>query len=136
MRGYTDGSWDLFHYGHLKMLQACADQCDELIVGVATQRLHKLKKGEIPVIPFRERMAIISALRCVDRAIPHDSLGVEDYAHWMPDIRFIGGDYGGFGQAQADTLKWCEENGIQVVKIPRTIGVSTSMLKRELCHRR
>ena len=67
--GYTAGAYDLFHIGHLNLLQNAKSFCDKLIVGVSTDELvsYKYKK---PVIPFTERIEIVRQCKYVDLTIP------------------------------------------------------------------
>lgn len=63
--GYTTGVYDMFHIGHLNILQRAREQCDFLVVGVSTDELVQKEKSKTPVISFEERCAIVGALRCV-----------------------------------------------------------------------
>ena len=65
--GYTSGAFDLFHVGHLNILRMSKEQCDELIVGVSTDELIHSYKGKNPIIPFNERIEIISNIKFVDK---------------------------------------------------------------------
>ena len=56
--GYTTGTFDLFHVGHLNLLEKAKENCEILIVGVSTDELVKDYKGELPVIPFEDRFGI------------------------------------------------------------------------------
>jgi glycerol-3-phosphate cytidylyltransferase len=69
-RMYTSGCFDLFHYGHLNILQRSKELCDYLIVGVSTDELILETKGTKPVIPYEERAKIISSIKYVDEVIP------------------------------------------------------------------
>ena len=64
--GYTTGVFDLFHIGHVKILQKAKSLCDKLIVGVSTDSLVKKYKNKKPIIPFSERVEVIRNSRCVD----------------------------------------------------------------------
>nr|WP_218972155.1 adenylyltransferase/cytidyltransferase family protein [Labilibaculum filiforme] len=71
-RMYTSGCFDLFHYGHLNILQKSKELCDYLIVGVSTDELILKTKGQKPVIPYEERAKIISSIKYVDEVIPQN----------------------------------------------------------------
>ncbi len=70
----TFGTFDLFHYGHLRLLERAAQYGDQLVVGVSTDELSLAKKGRRPVYNERHRKAIISALACVDDVFDERSL--------------------------------------------------------------
>ena len=67
---YTSGCFDIFHYGHLNILQKSKELCDYLVVGVSTDELIIKEKGKRPVIPFEERMKVVQAIKYVDEVIP------------------------------------------------------------------
>lgn len=69
-RMYTSGCFDIFHYGHLNILRKSKELCDYLIVGVSTDELILKEKGKVPVIPFEERIKVVSAIKYVDEVIP------------------------------------------------------------------
>ena len=68
--GYTTGVYDMFHIGHLNLIQRAKRECDYLIVGVSTDELVEREKNKTPVIPYEERAAIVQALRDVDEVVP------------------------------------------------------------------
>lgn len=70
--GYAPGVYDLFHIGHLNLLQQATEHCDQLVAGVLTDEMTERNKGLRPVVPFDERMAIVSSIRYVDEAVPED----------------------------------------------------------------
>ena len=62
--GYTTGTFDLFHVGHLNILEKAKENCEYLVVGVSTDELVKEYKGEFPIIPFEDRLRIVKSLKC------------------------------------------------------------------------
>lgn len=68
-RLYTSGCFDIFHHGHLNIIQKSKALCDHLIVGVSTDELIVREKGKPPVIPFEERVAMVKSISGVDEVI-------------------------------------------------------------------
>ena len=76
---------DLIHIGHLLHLQKC-NQYGHLTVGVLTDKATMEKKPK-PIIPFVERMAIVAALKCVDKVIPQETYSpLENVKKLKPDF--------------------------------------------------
>lgn len=121
----TYGTFDLFHIGHLKLLERLRALGDRLIVGVSTDEFNAIK-GKKTIIGFEDRIAIVRGLRCVDLAIPE-----ENWAQKVQDIRRHGVQVFGMGsdwEGRFDELKaHCE-----VVYLPRTEGVSSTQIKKTL----
>lgn len=87
--GLTSGSYDLFHNLHLVYLQRCRKYCDLLVVGVDSDDLVRSRKGSgRPLVPEHQRVAIVSALSCVQIAFILGS--VEGFGNavtlLMPDV--------------------------------------------------
>src|SRR5699024_129155 len=92
--GYVPGGFDMFHIGHLNIIRAAAQRCDVLIAGVATDESLIAMKHRPPVIPFAERMEIVSAIAVVDRVIPDHSIDKRVAHAQMPfDVLFKGDDW-------------------------------------------
>lgn len=70
--GYASGVFDLFHIGHLRLLETARGLCDHLLVGVSTDELVHAYKDRWPVIPYAERAEIVRALKCVDAVVRRD----------------------------------------------------------------
>lgn len=70
--GYAYVVADIFHIGHLRHLQRCKRYCDELIVGVLTDKATMEKKPR-PIIGYKERLEIVKNIKCVDKAIRQDT---------------------------------------------------------------
>lgn len=121
----TYGTFDLFHIGHLNMLKRAKELGDYLIVAVSSDAFN-LEKGKVCKIKDTERMAIVEAIRYVDKVILETSWEqkIEDVKKYDVDTFVIGEDWRG----KFDFLKeYCE-----VVYLPRTPGISTTELKQQL----
>jgi len=122
---YTSGTFDLFHYNHLRMINYARAIGDILIVGVSTDELVSSYKAK-PTIPFQERLQIIEALKTPDLVIPQHTLDHTELVKKLNIDAFVVGD-DWFGKY--DYLK---ELGIQVFYFPYGMGRSTSTLKKSI----
>ena len=121
----TYGTFDLFHIGHLKLLQRLSELGDELIVAVSTDEFNQ-EKGKKTIIPFEQRAEIVSNIKCVSQVIPEScwEQKIEDIKKYNIDIFAIGNDWEG----KFDFLKeHCEVNYLK-----RTEDISTTKLKESL----
>lgn len=121
----TYGTFDLFHIGHLRLLQRAAKLGDRLVVGVSTDEFNLLK-GKSCIQPYAERAQIIAALRVVDAVFPERcwEQKVSDIKRWNADVFVMGDDWAG----KFDYLQtYC-----RVVYLKRTPNVSTTGRKRIL----
>lgn len=118
----TYGTFDLFHRGHLRLLERARALGDRLVVAVSTDEFNE-GKGKRTVIPYADRAAIVQAIRFVDDVIPEES-----WAQKRDDIRRLGVTtfvMGDDWRGKFDDLKdLCE-----VVYLPRTSMVSTTSIK-------
>src|ERR1700678_3037570 len=121
-RVLTYGTFDLFHIGHIRLLERARALGDSLVVGLSTDEFN-LKKGKKSVFGYAERFAILSAVRHVDKIIPEDNWEqkLDDVIANEISVFVIGDDWEG----KFDFLKpHCE-----VVYLPRTSGISTTYIK-------
>ena len=123
----TYGTFDMFHIGHLRLLQRLKKLSDggELIVAVSTDEFNAIKKKKV-LIPYEQRAEIVANIKGVNKVIPEKSWEqkVEDIKKYNIDIFAIGEDWRG----KFDFLKeYCE-----VVYLPRTNNISTTQLKKSL----
>lgn len=118
----TFGTFDVFHVGHLRMIERAAALGDRLVVGVSADALNVRKKGREPVFSEQERLAIISALRPVDAVFLEESLELKrDYiVEHAADVLVMGDDWAGRFDEMKDV---CE-----VVYLSRTPAISTTAL--------
>jgi glycerol-3-phosphate cytidylyltransferase len=116
----TFGTFDVFHVGHVNVLERAKAFGARLIVGVSSDQLNYSKKSRFPVFSEKERMRIISSLHCVDEVFLEESLELKgDYIkNFDADVLIMGDDWKGKFDHYKDL---CE-----VIYLPRTEGVSTS----------
>lgn len=130
--GYTTGVFDMFHIGHLNVLANAKKECDHLIVGVTTDELSASKKGKVPVIPYEERLQIISSIRFVDQAVAQSSYDkIEAYQSYKFDKMFVGDDWKGTDKWNDLEIKF-KSLGVQIVYFPYTEGTSSTLLREKL----
>lgn len=131
VRVFTSGSFDLFHIGHLNILERSAALGDELIVGVSTDELIERYKGMPPIIPFAERFRIVSSLKCVTKVVKQVKLTeVAQLQREQIDIVTIGDDWVG---KYLEGLEWMHQQpGKEVVYFPYTPGISTTSIKKKI----
>ena len=119
-RVITFGTFDVFHVGHLRILERARALGGHLSVGVSTDALNYRKKGAYPVFPQEQRARIIAALKVVDRVFLEESL--EEKRKYIlaerAELLVMGDDWSG----KFDELRdLCE-----VVYLPRTPAISTT----------
>lgn len=121
----TYGTYDLFHIGHVRLFERIKQRFDHLIVAVSTDEFNAIK-GKQSVVPFADRVAMVSACRWVDEVIAE-----RDWEQKRLDIVAHGADavvMGSDWEGRFDHLKpLCE-----VVYLPRTEGVSSTELKADV----
>lgn len=129
--GYTQGVYDMFHIGHLNLINRAKECCEYLIVGVNTDELVQLYKNKTPVINQEERKTIIANIKAVDECILATTLDkVEEWKEFHYDAIFIGDDWKG-NERWMQTEKDLEPYGVKVVYLPHTDGVSSTILRPE-----
>ncbi len=118
----TNGTFDLFHIGHLRLLERARAMGDRLVVAVSSDTFNE-DKGKRTLIPYADRAAIVQALRIVDEVIPEESWDQkrDDIRRFNVTTFVMGDDWTG----RFDDLK----EVCDVVYLPRTEGVSTTALK-------
>lgn len=130
--GYTSGVFDLFHIGHLNILKKAKEECEYLIVAVSTDELVQSYKKKTPVIEFSERVAIVEAIKYVDKVIPQDSRDkLAAYKKYKFDVMFVGDDWRGKPLWEKLEQDLSEKDSI-VSYIPYTKKVSSTLLKEVL----
>ena len=132
--GYLMGVFDLFHTGHLNLIERAKDHCDILIVGVLSDEIVFEQKGSYPAIPLEDRMRVLAACRSVDKAIAVTDPNLSKVSEWERvhfDCLFSGNDYEGNPMWEYERTE-LEKRGATIRFFPYTGGISTSMIKEKI----
>lgn len=123
----TFGTFDVFHYGHLRILERAAAEGDRLVVGVSSDALNFSKKQVYPAIKQEQRLAIVKSLQCVDEVFYEESLEkkAEYCREYKADLLIMGDDH---DKEYDEMLK-----GICDTKyLPRTKEISSTHIKKSI----
>jgi glycerol-3-phosphate cytidylyltransferase len=132
---YIGGTFDLFHTGHTRLLREAKKVFDEVVVSLNTDEFATRYK-RVPVMTLLERAEVLQSCRYVDRVIVN--IGDENSA---PAILISGANYIVHGSDwQGDSLLkqmgidqlWLERNGIELLYLPHTPGISTTQIIERL----
>jgi len=130
--GYTQGTYDMFHIGHLNLIKNAKKNCDFLIVGVNSDDLVLSYKNKKTIVPIKERVAIIEELKSVDKVVVCNTL---DKTAIIKELNinkiFIGDDWKG-NPRWVKTKEDMAKIGVEVVFLPHTKGTSSTMLREKL----
>lgn len=120
---FTNGCFDVLHTGHLRVLRWAKKQGDTLIVGLNSDRsVRRLKGSARPLLPLRERAAMLAALKPVDYVTSFDDDTPESLIRRLrPDVLVKGGDWPTDRIAGRHYVR-------RVVRVPFLKGRSTSGL--------
>lgn len=130
--GFTQGTFDTFHIGHLNLIKNAKNQCEKLIVGVNTDILVHKYKNKIPLINEQDRLLLVKELRSVDDAILCDTLDkIEICKQLKFNAIFIGDDWKG-SERWLKTEKELLPMGTEVVYLKHTEGISSSMVRESM----
>lgn len=128
-KGYTQGVFDMFHIGHLNLINNAKKQCEQLVVGVNADDLVHSYKNKFPVVAEEERRTIAENIKSVDEAvIAHTLDKVVQLKNIGYDAIFIGDDWKGDARWE-QTIKDLAEYGVDVVFLPRTKGISSTSMR-------
>lgn len=130
--GYTTGVFDMFHIGHLNILRHAKEQCDYLIVGVTSDDLCYSRKGKYPIIPENERIAIVAAIRYVDKTVFQTDMNkITPVREYGCNAVFVGSDWKGT-KSWDNYEKQFSDIGVDVVYLAHTDGISSTILREKL----
>ncbi len=126
-RVLTYGTFDLLHYGHIRLLKRAKALGDYLIVALSTDEFNA-QKGKKAYHNYETRKKMLEAIRYVDLVIPEEcwEQKISDVQKYDVDIVVMGSDWA--GSDKFDYLKdYCD-----VVYLDRTEGISTTKIKKDL----
>ena len=121
----TYGTFDLFHVGHVRLLQRIREMGDRLIVGCSSDEFNALK-GKKTVIPYDHRAEILRACRFVDAVFPEHNWEQkrDDIRKYRVDLFAMGDDWTGKFDDLSDLC--------QVRYLTRTPSISSTTVKETL----
>ena len=132
--GYTQGVYDMLHIGHINLLNHAKEQCDRLIVGVNSDELVREYKHKTPVFSEEDRRVIIENLKAVDEAVIVNTLDKETALEkFRFNAIFIGDDWKGNPRWEK-TGEILHEKGVDLVFLPHTEGISSTILRDDVNH--
>lgn len=132
MVGYAPGVYDLFHIGHLRILQHASEHCDLLIAGVLSDEMAARAKGRLPVIPADERAEIVRHISFVDDVVIEDVPEKLDmWRHLGFDVIFKGDDWRGTPKGEKLERDFASV-GVSVEYFPYTAHTSSTLLRAAL----
>ena len=122
----TYGTFDLLHYGHIRLLKRAKELGDYLIVALSTDEFNQLKNKKA-YHNYETRKKMLEAIRYVDLVIPEENWNqkINDVKEYHVDTFLIGDD----SKGKFDFLK---DEGCEVVYLPRTPEISSSQIREDL----
>lgn len=141
---YTGGTFDLFHEGHLELLEAChrlAGKDGRVIVALNTDEFIERFKFNRPIMAFAERKKMLEACKYVDYVVPNvgeenSTITIDKWNkdNYPIDVVAIGSDWAGrdyYGQ-MGFTKEYLDERNLILIYIDRRTGQSTTNIKKKL----
>lgn len=132
---YTGGTFDLPHAGHVNFLRKCA-ALGEVVVALNTDEFIEQYKGKSPVMSYEERRTVLKEFKSVAQVIPNQN-GADSKPAILsvqPDIIAIGSDWAvkDYYKQMSFDQAWLDREGISLIYIPYTGGISSTEIKRRL----
>lgn len=130
--GYTSGVYDMFHIGHLNILERAKDMCETLVVGVTTDSLCFSRKNKYPIICESDRKSIVGAIRYVDKVVDQADMDKFSMVKSLgADAVFVGSDWKGTPAWDKYEREFAEI-GCTVVYLDHTDGISSTILREKI----
>ncbi len=137
MKVLTVGTFDLFHLGHLRLLNRCKNLAvdDKLVIGVNTCEFVEKYKGVKPIMNYHERSELIRQMYPTASVMPNDSESLEQMILDNDiDIIVIGNDWlvKDYLKQIGTTREFLCENDVSILYVPHTEGISSTLIKERL----
>lgn len=132
---YTGGTYDALHWGHINFLRQC-NKLGEVIVSLNTDEFIQEYKGRPPLLSYDERKKALEGCKYV-RGVVENIGGADSKPAILkvkPDVIAVGTDWASkdYYKQMQFTQEWLDEQGIVLVYLPYTVGISTTELKKRL----
>lgn len=126
-RVITYGTFDLLHYGHINILRRAKELGDYLVVVVSTDEFNWNEKQKKCYFSYEHRKEMVEAIRYVDLVVPETNWDQKrtDVHKYDIDIFVMGDDWKG-------KFDFLEEEGVEVIYLPRTPEISTTQIKEDI----
>ncbi len=126
-RVITYGTFDLLHYGHINLLRRAKNLGDYLIVVLSTDEFNWNQKHKKCYFPYEQRKMLLESIRYVDLVVPEENWEqkITDIHKYEIDVFVMGDDWKG-------KFDYLEQEGCEVVYLPRTPEISTTQIKSDL----
>lgn len=123
----TFGVYDMMHIGHILLFKRAKERGDRLVVAVQDgDFILKYKPDTRIIYTTEERLYMVSTIRYVDEVVTYQDVD-KDIQHIDFDVLVLGQDQNHPGFQRA--IEWCKEHGKEVVRLPRTEGISSTLLR-------
>ena len=123
----TFGVYDMMHIGHILLFKRAKERGDRLVVAVQDgDYILKYKPDTRIIYTTEERLYMVSTIRYVDEVVTYRDVDV-DVQQINFDILVLGQDQNHAGFQRA--IEWCKEHGKEVIRLPRTEGISSTLLR-------
>ena len=123
----TYGTFDLLHYGHIRILKRARELGDYLVVALSTDEFNATK-GKKAYHDYETRKNMLEAIRYVDLVIPENNWEqkIDDIKDYKIDVVVMGDDW-----ADSDKFDYLKEY-CEIKFLSRTEGISTTKIKGDL----
>lgn len=127
MKVLTAGVYDLMHIGHIKLFEKAKRLGDELIVAIQRDEyVTKYKPSANLFYTLSDRIYMVQSLKYVDRVVEYETVDeivkIVDF-----DVFAVGPDQ--INEKFQKAFRWCNDNGKQIVTLPRTEGISSTLIR-------